>query len=92
LFNFLVYLSIFINSYHASKRVTKSFSCYQELSDKHKDYLPEFKDNCNAIIKCIDQNNEIIRLLIKDVNDIFQNKSKVLWLLNLFKVFIFFFM
>ena len=27
-------------------------------------------------MKCIDQNNEIIKLVLKDVNDMFQNKSK----------------
>ena len=64
------------------RKVSKSFSYYRELPDRQKEYVLNFEENCNSVIKCIEQNNEIIKLIIKDVNGMFQNNkpSKVIFL------------
>lgn len=59
----------------ASQRVSRPFRFYNDLPQRQKDYVPEFEENCKNALKCVEENYEIMKLIIKDVNDMFQNKS-----------------
>ncbi len=59
----------------ASKRVAKSLNFYHELSDRHKNYLADFEENCKILLKCIEHNNSFFEKMLEDVEEMFDNST-----------------
>lgn len=60
----------------ASKRVSRPLASFNDLPQRQKAYVPDFEENCRVALKCVDDNYEIMKLIIKDVDDMFLNKSQ----------------
>ena len=48
---------------------------YQSLSEGHKKMIPNYLENLTIIQNCVDHNYEIIKLVIKDAEYMFENKT-----------------
>jgi carnosine N-methyltransferase len=73
----IFHVSFNLISYFATKRVAKSLKFYHELPEKHQRvYLEEFEDNCKELLRCIDENKQIIDLILEDVDSMFENVDR----------------
>ncbi|CAF0739302.1 unnamed protein product [Brachionus calyciflorus] len=64
-------------SYHycLTKSVANSLKNFHNLNQKHKEYLMDFEDNCKLLLECIDHNDDVIRLFIRDAELMFENSN-----------------
>ena len=47
------------------------------MPEKHqKVYLDDFEDNCKDLLRCIDQNKQVIDLILEDVDSMFENADR----------------
>nr|XP_011420705.1 carnosine N-methyltransferase [Crassostrea gigas] len=57
------------------RRVYNAEKSFNSLPQQHQELIPRFLDNLKTIQTCITHNYEIIRLIIKDAEYIFENKT-----------------
>ncbi|XP_014214936.1 carnosine N-methyltransferase isoform X2 [Copidosoma floridanum] len=60
---------------HSLQRVKKTEKYLLSLPAHHQKLLSNYKDHLNQVKQCIENNDEIIKLIIKDVAHIFENVS-----------------
>ncbi|KAF7411750.1 carnosine N-methyltransferase isoform X1 [Vespula maculifrons] len=60
---------------HSLQRVKKTESYLLSLPIHHQRLLAKYKDHLQEVKRCIEYNNDIIKLIIKDVSHIFENVS-----------------
>ena len=60
---------------HSSKRIKNAVDSYQSLSERHKKMIPNYLENLTVVQNCVDHNYEIIKLVIKDAEYMFENKT-----------------
>ena len=70
-----IFLCICYRSF-SIRRVQQAEKNYESLSEKHRKYIPTFQDHLDMIRACIDHNYEIIKLIIKDAESVFENKKQ----------------
>ncbi|XP_018398156.1 PREDICTED: carnosine N-methyltransferase isoform X1 [Cyphomyrmex costatus] len=58
---------------HSLLRVRKTESYFLSLPKHHQKLLSKYKENLQEVKRCIDNNDQIIKLIIKDVAHIFEN-------------------
>ncbi|KAK6178439.1 hypothetical protein SNE40_013229 [Patella caerulea] len=63
------------NSY---KRVKQAEKYYEALPEHHKAMIPYFKDHLETVKTCVDHNAEVVNILIKDADVMFENQSKLI--------------
>ena len=49
---------------------------FQSMSKSQQDLIPSFLDHLDIVRACIDHNYEIIKLIIKDAETVFENKKQ----------------
>lgn len=57
------------------RRVYMAEKSFNGIPQQHQKYIPHFLDNLKTIQTCISHNYEIIRLIIKDAEYMFENKT-----------------
>lgn len=57
-------------------RVNKTEKYLNTLSNAHQDMLVLYRQHLNKIRYCIDENNQIIRKIIQDVDKLFENENR----------------
>lgn len=57
-------------------RVNKTESYLNTLSASHQDMLTLYRQHLNKVRYCIDENNQIIRKIIQDVDRLFENENQ----------------
>ena len=57
-------------------RVQQAEKNFQSLSKSQQDLIPSFLDHLDIVRACIDHNYEIIKLIIKDAETVFENKKQ----------------
>jgi len=62
-----------ISRTHSVRRLLLAEKYFDELPDHHKAMLPSFRDNLKRLRICIYHNYEIIKLIIADVDHLFEN-------------------
>ena len=60
----------------AIRRVQQAEKNYQTLSKSHQEHIPSYLDHLDIVRACIDHNYEIIKLIIKDAENVFENKKQ----------------
>ncbi|XP_023289200.1 carnosine N-methyltransferase [Orussus abietinus] len=60
---------------HSLQRVKKTETYLQSLPLHHQKLLSNYRDHLQEVKRCIENNDEIIKLIIKDVANIFENVS-----------------
>ncbi|XP_070535577.1 carnosine N-methyltransferase-like [Ptychodera flava] len=60
---------------HAIERVSKSQTDFHALPERHRKMLPDFLPQLGKIRTCIDHNYEVLKLIIEQADDIFENKA-----------------
>ncbi|XP_062614710.1 carnosine N-methyltransferase-like [Saccostrea cucullata] len=60
---------------HSMRRVYTAEKSFNGLPQHHQEFIPQFLDNLKTIQTCITHNYEIIRLIIKDAECMFENKT-----------------
>lgn len=60
----------------AKKHVDLSLSYFYKLPANQKSLLYDFEDNCKTVLKCVNKNYEVIKLILEDVEEMFENTSK----------------
>ncbi|XP_048750609.2 carnosine N-methyltransferase-like [Ostrea edulis] len=60
---------------HSMRRVYMAEKSFNGIPQQHQKYIPHFLDNLKTIQTCISHNYEIIRLIIKDAEYMFENKT-----------------
>jgi hypothetical protein len=60
---------------HSLRRVYMAEKSFNGIPQHHQKYIPHFLDNLKTIQTCISHNYEIIRLIIKDAEFMFENKT-----------------
>ncbi|XP_058799108.1 carnosine N-methyltransferase isoform X2 [Phymastichus coffea] len=60
---------------HSLQRVKKTETYLLSLPPHHQTLLSKYRDHLNRVKTCIENNDEIIKLIIKDVTHIFENVS-----------------
>ncbi|XP_011876474.1 PREDICTED: UPF0586 protein C9orf41 homolog isoform X2 [Vollenhovia emeryi] len=58
---------------HSLQRVRKTESFFLSLPQHHQKFLAKYKEHLQEVKRCIDNNDQIIKLIIKDVAHIFEN-------------------
>ncbi|CAH1789883.1 unnamed protein product, partial [Owenia fusiformis] len=58
---------------HSVQRVSRADQFYSHLSKHHKQLMPNFSKHLGSIRQCINHNYEIIKLIIKNTDHIFEN-------------------
>ncbi|XP_014227359.1 carnosine N-methyltransferase isoform X1 [Trichogramma pretiosum] len=58
---------------HSLQRVKKTETYLLSLPAHHQKLLSRYRDHLNEVKRCIENNDDIIRLIIKDVTNIFEN-------------------
>lgn len=58
---------------HSLLRVRKTESYFLNLPSHHQKLLSKYKEHLQEIKRCIENNDQIIKLIIKDVAHIFEN-------------------
>lgn len=66
---------MFLYRSHSLQRVKKTESYLLSLPVHHQKLLSKYKEHLQEVKRCIEYNNDIIRLIIKDVAHIFENVS-----------------
>ena len=57
------------------KRVYVAEKHYKSLSRDHQHLIPHFPGHCKKLRACIDHNYQIIKLILQNVEDMFENKD-----------------
>ena len=57
------------------RRVYNAEKSFNSLPQQHQELIPHFLDNLKTIQTCISHNYEIVRLIIRDAEYIFENKT-----------------
>lgn len=70
IYNFL-YFSL--HRTHSLLRVKKTESYFLNLPAHHQKLLSKYKEHLQEVKRCIENNDQIIKLIIKDVAHIFEN-------------------
>lgn len=60
---------------HSLQRVKKTETYLLSLPSHHLKLLSKYREHLNRVKNCIENNDEIIKLIIKDVAHIFENVS-----------------
>ncbi|KAL3884469.1 hypothetical protein ACJMK2_024608 [Sinanodonta woodiana] len=60
---------------YSLRRVENAEKNYRQLPQEHQKMISHFVNHLNTIRACIDHNYEIIKLIIKDTENIFENKN-----------------
>ena len=58
------------------RRVQQAEKNYQTLSKSHQELIPSYLDHLDIVRACIEHNYEIIKLIIKDAETVFENKKQ----------------
>ncbi|XP_041355851.1 carnosine N-methyltransferase-like isoform X3 [Gigantopelta aegis] len=60
---------------HSLKRVKNAEKYFSELPEEHQSMVPTFLENLRLLRTCIDHNYEVIKLILKDSDCMFENKN-----------------
>ncbi|KAK3599760.1 hypothetical protein CHS0354_037241 [Potamilus streckersoni] len=60
---------------YSLRRVENAEKNYRQLPQEHQKMISHFVNHLNTVRACIDHNYEIIKLIIKDTENIFENKN-----------------
>lgn len=60
---------------HSLQRVKKTETYFMSLPSHHQKLLSKYREHLQEIKRCIENNDHIIKLIIKDVTHIFENVS-----------------
>ncbi|ESO98875.1 hypothetical protein LOTGIDRAFT_158828 [Lottia gigantea] len=60
----------------ALQRVKRAERYFDEIPERHRNMIPYFKDHLATIRTCIDHNSQVVEVLIKDANYMFENSCQ----------------
>jgi hypothetical protein len=56
------------------QKINKSFGSYKELTERQRDLVPDYEENCRQLMKCASANTFVIEMILQSVEHMFLNQ------------------
>ena len=56
------------------QKINKNYGSYKELTERQRDLVPDYEENCRQLMKCTSSNTFVIEMILQSVEHMFLNQ------------------